>query len=335
MCFRTGWLRRAALAALAALAWPLLGWLRREWRRRMVLPSLVFDYENDYALVFSMIKVGSTSLWVGMGSYLELWNYYDKLNETYGILSKTHYPHIAHDFVKKVPPGKRIWIFTGVRNPMARLVSGYFEDIEQKRHMAHLTEEEILAMDMKDMQWDFLRNYTLDVRDNWFSSDLNALAGVDLTKYSFPFNEGRLIVEGMSYGRPIIVVMLRAEDVEYWWDIMRLHVPSWTVDHKQDSKELWYGAKYAAFKKSFRWPSWALDVLIRADSQKFFTIAERAKMFRVAALGPSWQKVLRNFTNARNATNVTNATTARKATDASTGRTATSTESTAKGAVSR
>uniref|UniRef100_A0A7S4UP29 Sulfotransferase domain-containing protein n=1 Tax=Alexandrium monilatum TaxID=311494 RepID=A0A7S4UP29_9DINO len=248
------------------------------------LSTLVFDYENDHALVFSMGKVGSTSLWVALGSKLEQWNYLEETNETYGSITKTHFPEVARDIVRKVPRDKTLWIFTSVRNPFARQVSAYFEDIEQKRHLGNLTEEQIMAIPMGEMQQNFLAGWPDSNwgSDDWFSKEFAKVAGVDITKHKFPFEEGRLIVEGRVHGRPTIVVLLRAEDVCCWWDIMRHHVPNWNPVHKEDARELWYGRKYEEFKKNFTWPRHIVEAVSRADSLRWYTIAERAKMLRKA-----------------------------------------------------
>uniref|UniRef100_A0A7S4QG48 Sulfotransferase domain-containing protein n=1 Tax=Alexandrium monilatum TaxID=311494 RepID=A0A7S4QG48_9DINO len=248
------------------------------------LSSLRLDYDNDHIMVYSMTKVGSTSLWVALGSKLEQWNYLEETNETYGSITKTHFPEVARDIVRKVPRDKTLWIFTSVRNPFARQVSAYFEDIEQKRHLANLTEEQIMAMPMDEMHQDFLKRWPKENfgADNWYSTEFAKIAGVDLTAHKFPFGEGRLIVEGWVHGRPTIVVLLRAEDVCCWWDIMRHHVPNWNPVHKEDARELWYGRKYEEFKKNFTWPRHIVEAVSRADSLRWYTIAERAKMLRKA-----------------------------------------------------
>lgn len=277
------WRTLGALLALL-LALPRVQRLRSQWQ----LEYLVFDDSKDYALVYSMPKVGSTSLWVGVGAHRQIWAYYESLNETYKHIAKTHVHAIAKDFLRKVPEGRRIWLFCAVRNPFARLASLYWEDIEMERHLSDLSQEQILAMNTSDLHLDFLQNWTLHLRDDFFSRDLLDAVGVDLSQIKFPFEAGKMMIEGTAFGKQVVVVVLRAEDVKVWWDIMRHNVPTWASGHKQNAKDLWYGAKYQEFRRTFRWPGWAIDELLAGDSLRFYTIAERATFLHRVIEGESF-----------------------------------------------
>lgn len=248
------------------------------------LYDVSFDPRNSSALIYSLGKVASTTIWVTVSLAVGYYQYAVELQNTYKPILKTHVEMVAKDFIDKDKSDQPIWVFTSVRQPFTRLISMYFEDIEMERYSSR---NRTLAMTMPEMHDDFLEWYKVfhpTREETWFANELHRVTGANLSAYTFPVEEGRLVVKSSSRGKRFIVVVLRFEDIMRWNQTMKAQVWWWGMHdiHKQNSKEVWYHEKYRDFARSFRWPEDRAQELLECEQFRLYSPAEREAFYKHA-----------------------------------------------------
>eukprot|EP00416_Gambierdiscus_australes_P040024 CAMPEP_0171106066 /NCGR_PEP_ID=MMETSP0766_2-20121228/63977_1 /TAXON_ID=439317 /ORGANISM="Gambierdiscus australes, Strain CAWD 149" /LENGTH=279 /DNA_ID=CAMNT_0011567065 /DNA_START=107 /DNA_END=943 /DNA_ORIENTATION=+ len=246
-----------------------------------------FNEHKDHALVYSLGKVGSTTMWIAITYAFRYYEYSSAKQQNYSQIFKTHDLPVAKDYMQKCPVNKTngtIWIFVSIREPFRRLMSMYFEDIEMDRWKytnttTNYTNETLRSIRVGELHRDFPRWYWSRKRvpsyETFFEKDLYQVSGVNLLNYTFPVDEGKLVVEGRSFGKPVVVVLLRYEEIARWKEIMRPLVWWWEMSHQQDASQLFYYDKYQEFVQTYRWPKDLAEDVMQGNSIHFYSPEER------------------------------------------------------------
>eukprot|EP00408_Alexandrium_pacificum_P016334 CAMPEP_0171200162 /NCGR_PEP_ID=MMETSP0790-20130122/23838_1 /TAXON_ID=2925 /ORGANISM="Alexandrium catenella, Strain OF101" /LENGTH=297 /DNA_ID=CAMNT_0011665533 /DNA_START=98 /DNA_END=991 /DNA_ORIENTATION=- len=245
--------------------------------------QIKFDRLKGSALVFTMPKVASIPIMLSLAASPSAYQYATQPQRAYWPLLKTHARSVAVDFLKKGQGFPETWVVTAVRQPYSRLVSSYFEAIDRGLH----NQSHVQRMDIEEMSTDFLSwvNSSSGAGcDPFFRADLPEVIGMNLTEYTFPVEQGKLVVHGKANGKLIVAVLLRVEDASRWTEIMRAQVPWWgrSHEHAQDSKETWYSDIYKRFSRTFTWPKDEAARLLECDHFRFYSESERQAFYRQA-----------------------------------------------------
>lgn len=238
-----------------------------------------FDPSKDFALIYTNGKVGSTSIWQAFGKLAGKAerDYAGTTKPSYKRILKTHRPEVAADFINKAPSHANIWVMTSVRQPYTRLISAFFERVENG-HL--LSKERVLNMTMPELHQAFLDQ--LPAPSRWFD-DFDSVTGMNFTKYPFPENDGKLVVSSKAFSeKNVKVVLLRLEDVQQWDQIMSQHVVGWQTPHGQNPDDTWFADTYKEFLQTFTYSKDVAKKYAIDDNMHFYTDIEQAAFLQHA-----------------------------------------------------
>jgi hypothetical protein len=255
-------------------------------------------------VVFQMGKVGSKTVeWSLKAAHLpnpvyhahilcpssikneEIWHY----GKRPGILDRAHLPEARHLFTsyclrERIDAGglsetKRWKVVTLVRDPVARNISGFFEDITvripnfyRRFREDSLTIEELIET--------FLQEYAQhNVPLKWFDSELNPVFAIDVYSSEFPKARGYKIYEG-KYAD---VLLLRLENLNACYrvgfkEFLNLEDLTLIPGNKSSGKE--YFPAYAQFMTSVVLPDSYLDRMYNSKYATHFYTQDEIDAFR-------------------------------------------------------
>mmetsp|Transcript_39739 Transcript_39739/g.106606 ORF Transcript_39739/g.106606 Transcript_39739/m.106606 type:complete len:214 (-) Transcript_39739:188-829(-) len=111
--------------------------------------------------------------------------------------------------------------------------------------------------------------------DHW--KTLAELTGVDVMEQQFDFDGHQLLAHNAATN--VSVLVLRLEDIGYWQEIMKQHVPNFVVRTQNVGSQKGYADQYEAFEKShiyiYIFPPDALRTIRSHKHNHFYTTEER------------------------------------------------------------
>lgn len=275
-----------------------IGAVRNRWFR------VVRKYaDEDRILIYQMGKVGSTSLGRALGDRgIQIHNFYPS-NEpwprlpTYGLGLARKLAHAI--FYRAIRRGVRkrrtLKVITLVRDPIARNISMYFQDIhywlahyhtERRPNIGRRDDIDVVSDCFREM---FDHRYPLE----WFDRELKRVTGVDVYDYTFDRNTGCSRVETGTTS----ILIIQAERLSENWSQVEAFCGSkleWREDNRAARK--WYGPSYDAFLARFSMSAEELDEVYSSRYATFFYSEEslagfRRRWQRTQTVAPSSQKV--------------------------------------------
>jgi hypothetical protein len=246
------------------------------------------EYGNENRiLIYQMGKVGSTSLSRALGDRaIQIHNFYPN-NEPWA--QRPHYRlglarRLGHGlFYRAIRRGARrrrsLKIITLVRDPIARNISMYFEDLhyrlayyftEVKPNVSRRADIDVLSDCFKET---FGHRYPLE----WFDREFKRLTGVDVYEHAFDRKTGYAKIEE----GPTSVLILQVERLKDNWSVVEefcgLRLP-WREDNLAARK--WYAAPYSEFVSKFSMSANELDEIYSSRYATFFYSEEALAAFR-------------------------------------------------------
>ncbi|MBD2364689.1 hypothetical protein H6G36_26550 [Anabaena minutissima FACHB-250] len=217
---------------------------------RITDPKLYWSLKNDIYIVYTMGKVGSSTINATLERELKVANIFhahylsrEWLEATEPKVGKNH-PTIK--LAKQIQelksiPGKRFKIISIVRDPIAKKVSGFF----QNPHLYGLTEQDLLTISPNDACELIIKN-RMNFYDavEWFDHEFLKFTGIDIYTESFNYAAKRQIISRDD----LDVLVLRIEDFKdqnkilvNLQDFIELPIQKMTnanVTHKKPSAQL-------------------------------------------------------------------------------------------------
>lgn len=208
---------------------------------------------TDVILVHSMGKVGSSSIYRA-AQKLDEWEtlHTHQLNrktlahfiET--VSSKPGHVRDSSRFLANMDHYSRIKVITGVRDPVARNISAFFENIGSFGFKPPFDE-----VGVDDVIDSFLRNYRHEYPAIWFDLQLRDPLGIDVFEYGLDFESAGPTILHERYE----VLLLRAEDsnerkaarIAKFLDVAEFELGIENVGSDRA-----YSDTYAAFKDTFK-----------------------------------------------------------------------------------
>ena len=86
-------------------------------------------------------------------------------------------------------------IITLVREPIARNISAYFQNMEFSEAEKNAQND----LEIEKLTSGFIQKYSHDVPLNWFDVELKKTTGIDIYKYDFPKQQGYQIIDSPPY----------------------------------------------------------------------------------------------------------------------------------------
>ena len=241
-------------------------------------------------IVYQMGKVASSSVYKGMRSipgidafhahylYPENVTRLARHSQDFRGLSRLR-PHYKRRYLFRRlfrRPSTPIEIITLIREPIARNISAYFQNLDRNvsTRDAHNTLQTDALIDA------FLNNYPHDTALNWFDQEFRRTTKVDVYRYPFPISERYSVIEEW----PFRILLLRSdlpddakqEQIRRFLGIQEFVIPAANV-----GKDKHYGDTYSRFLDTIRIPSdYARRMLESKYARHFFSEEERGQAWR-------------------------------------------------------
>ncbi len=171
--------------------------------------------------------------------------------------------------------GVTIRVITGVREPVGRNISAYFENLGDKS-----------AWDVDRLIRDFLDNYHHETPLNWFDLELRDVFGIDVFNRPFETERGWDVVATDDIMLLIIRMenlgaVIRDDVIQDFLGIEALHFDN--AFNRGDKKP--YAQQYRAFKEQLKLPASYLDNLLSSRyCRHFYSASEIAGLRKVWAI---------------------------------------------------
>lgn len=191
---------------------------------------------------------------------------------------ETHPPFIDEAFrIRReyIEAGRPVRIVSAVRDPVARNLSAFFENIGSYcpnwRKLVKTNPDEIAAR--------FFRDYPHHVMTDWFTEEFNAVLEIDVYAHPFRYELGY----GKYASQKAEAIVVRAEDDNLtkttalceFLNIADLNLK----DENQGKLRLW-GDAYKKVKKSIQFPEEYLDRMYDSDMARYFYTNDERQAFR-------------------------------------------------------
>ncbi|MFM2063181.1 MAG: hypothetical protein RLZZ507_2851 [Cyanobacteriota bacterium] len=183
---------------------------------RIIYPNLYWSLKDNIYLVYTMGKVGSSTIYSTLETELKVANVFhvhhlsNKWLETINTdatITK-NYPRIKkaqHIQKLKSTPGKHFKVISIVRDPIAKKVSGFF----QNPHLYSLTQQDLLTISPDDA-CDLIIQNRMKFYDTveWFDNEFADFTGIDIYQQSFSHSDKQQVI----YDNNVDILILRLED---------------------------------------------------------------------------------------------------------------------------
>jgi len=173
------------------------------------------------------------------------------------------------------PRSRPIVIITLVREPIARNISAYFQNL----HNFKGTDSAHLEYDSDQLAASFLEEYPHEVPLEWFDRELRATTGIDVFRYRFPHDHGyRIITE-----RPFQVLVMRHDlddRIKERLIAELLHAPRFRLRRANESANKSYAESYRALRDSLRLPVSYLERMLDSRYARHFYSRDELRRIR-------------------------------------------------------
>lgn len=267
----------------------------------------ISSYNKEPLIVFSMGKVGSSTIKTSLkAAGLDMYIYHvhvltqdamEKVEKTYKqFFSKMQiYPHhlwesqwLRKKIVKGSQEDKKWKVVALVRDPVARNISAFFENLEVElldsdyRYKIKSTYNFEITLEIKDIEKLvelFIEKFDHDTPLIWFDSQLKPIFGIDVFSSGFPTSKGYKIYEGELAD----LLVLRLENLnECARDAFQefLNIRGLTLIRANVASEKPYYPIYSKFLDSAILPESYLAKMYNSKYTQYFYNQEEVNTFR-------------------------------------------------------
>jgi hypothetical protein len=236
-------------------------------------------------LVYQMGKVGSSSIFAAVAAlgvsvfHIHTLNPKSLAERTERSRAQGHIPmHIRHshrvreNFLEKNRP---LRIITAVRDPIARNISAYFQNLHFLREQKSAFDEDELNAIMSE----FMSNYSHSVPLTWFDQEIRDVIGVDVYEHPFPKNEGVQRIHEKD--KDILILKAETSDEVKINAIKEfLRISELSLEPKNIGEEKPYKHYYKAFLNRIQLPEAYLKEMYESRYAQHFYTPEEINKFR-------------------------------------------------------
>ncbi len=248
-------------------------------------------YSNESnLLIYQMGKVGSTSLEEAIKGSLHVHSlysnwpcfvFYQQRRSNFTERFSQHF----YDWSRRVALNKRkkIKIISLVRDPYARNISQYFQDLQHwMYHFSELDKKDLrLESDLSLLFEIFEKAFDHDYPFTWFDKEIKRFTGVDIFKYPFDKEKGYSIIQKGKYD----ILLIKLENLKFIWNIVEDFVGyKLALQSVNLSSAKWHAPVYENFIKNYLPPQVYLDKIYNSKLVKHFYTDNEILKFRNKAL---------------------------------------------------
>lgn len=172
--------------------------------------------------------------------------------------------------------GKKILVVSLVREPIARNISAYFENLD----LTWGVKEAHIKVPMQQLVDRFVERYDHEIPNKWFDDEVRVPLGLDVYRIPFPHEQGFVF---LSNNAASMLVMKHDLDDALKGQALGLLLKTGpiTVKRANEGRHKKYGDTYDMFRKSIHLSEdFVSKVLESRYARHFFTSEERDRAFR-------------------------------------------------------
>jgi len=250
-----------------------------------------------HILIYSQTKVGTESLllslkktcpgdWIFKAHYLkDRLEYNPAVFERYfrvgngGTIGFIYQNYALHQYYKSRSSYDGLRILSGVRDPIAKEVAGFFNELR--------TETNISLGELKGRSVDeqtelllaaFLKRLT--VRKDWFLSEMQPFTGIDVYKTTFDKEKGYQIIEGDHHPPLLVFKLEKLKEIAHDAIGKFLGISNFKPILSNAASQKWYREIYKRFLERVAFPRNYLDEVYGSRTATHFYTDEEISSFR-------------------------------------------------------
>ncbi|MBD3167750.1 hypothetical protein GF324_14205 [bacterium] len=247
-------------------------------------------------VVYQMGKVGSSSLARSLAEHLPHRKVYQVHHLSYDRIGRfvvQHYPRMHPHILESLEvrrlmeqlkshssngtPDPPLKIISAVRDPVARNVSAFFENLQSfaPEEMRQIRQGTVRPGHLRTA---FLERYPHDLPITWFSMEPARVLDTDPLKYSFDRQQGVQHLKGPWFDLQI----LRLENADTWPEQVQtfLGCEPFRIAGSNLGSRKYYSEAYQVFKQQAALPADYLDRLYDAPATRHFYTPDEIQRFR-------------------------------------------------------
>lgn len=166
---------------------------------------------------------------------------------------------------RKIP----VKIITLVREPIARNISAYFQNLEHFEDMKNPHD----SLDVAELIGGFLNKYAHDVPLKWFDIEMLSTTGIDVYQYKFPKEEGYQVIDAPPYS--LLIMKHDLDDsLKEKYIGQFLGIESFCMIRANEAFSKEYAKQYKAFISSIKLPNEYIERMLTSKYAQHFYSAE-------------------------------------------------------------
>lgn len=179
---------------------------------------------------------------------------------------------ICENFIKS---GRKVLLVSLVREPIARNISAYFENLDNLWGV----ENAHTSIPMADLLNKFVQDYDHEIPSKWFDTEVRDTVGIDVFDYSFPMEAGYGLI---SNEKADLLIMKHDLDDDSKGVALGelLGVGPVSVEQANVSQNKKYGDVYSSFREQIRLdPQFVRDTLNSQYAKHFYCENDLRKFY--------------------------------------------------------
>lgn len=199
--------------------------------------------------------------------------------EERGLSLPAHIHDSQRVWAEFIDQGKSVQVITAVRDPIARNISAFFQNLDIFREQKKVLKGKSDAAEIEKMIDEFLERYDHNLPLRWFDTQMKEVFGVDVFEYPFPKTLGTQIIREKA----VSILILRAEtpDRVKVDAIQRfLDIPALTLEPRNVAAEKSYKDYYSAFVQRICLPEEYIERMYESQYAQHFYTSEEIRKFR-------------------------------------------------------
>jgi hypothetical protein len=163
------------------------------------------------------------------------------------------------------PRKKPVQIISLVREPIGRNISAFFQNLQSFEGIVNAHKD----VDTEQLIADFLQCYNHDVPLTWFDIELHTTTGIDVYRYSFPYEQGYQVIDEPPYH--LLLMRHDLDDIEKENRIAEfLGIESFSLIRSNEAASKEYADSYRTFTDTIKVPSEYAERMLSSRYAKHF-----------------------------------------------------------------
>ena len=199
--------------------------------------------------------------------------------EQRGLSLPAHIHDSQRVWAELIDRGKPVQVITAVRDPIARNISAFFQNLDIFREQKKVLKGKSDAAEIEKMIDDFLKKYDHNLPLRWFDTEIRDVFGLDVFAYPFPKALGTQIIQ--EDGIRLLILRAETSDTAKVTAIREfLGIPDLHLPQKNRTAEKRLRNYYAAFLEQIHLPDDFIEYMYTSQYAQHFYTPEEIQTFR-------------------------------------------------------